>query len=30
MSKEGQDVVIKDGFIPLPAPVVQEELKKIE
>ncbi|MEK7805027.1 MAG: PstS family phosphate ABC transporter substrate-binding protein [Planctomycetota bacterium] len=30
MSKEGQDVVIKDGFIPLPASVVQEELKKIE
>jgi len=30
MSKEGQDVVIKDGFIPLPASVVHEELKKIE
>ena len=30
LSKEGQDVVIKDGFIPLPASVVLEELKKIE
>ena len=30
LSREGQDVVIKDGFIPLPASVVQEELKKIE
>ncbi len=30
LSREGQEVVVKDGFIPLPAPVVQEELKKIE
>lgn len=30
MSKEGQEVVIKDGFLPVPASVVEEELKKIE
>lgn len=30
LSKEGQDVVVKDGFVPLPASVVEEELKKIE
>ncbi|HXG21022.1 MAG TPA: phosphate ABC transporter substrate-binding protein [Methylomirabilota bacterium] len=29
-SKEGQEVVIKDGYYPLPASVVQEELKKLE
>jgi phosphate transport system substrate-binding protein len=29
-SKEGQEVVIKDGFYPLPASVVQEELAKLE
>ncbi len=29
-SKEGQEVVIKDGYLPLPAPVVQEELRKIQ
>lgn len=30
LSKEGQEVVVKDGFLPLPASVVEEELKKIE
>ncbi len=30
LSREGQEVVVKDGFIPLTASVVQEELKKIE
>src|SRR3990170_452908 len=30
LSREGQEVVIKDGFVPLPASVVGEELKKIE
>jgi phosphate transport system substrate-binding protein len=29
-SKEGQEVVVKDGFLPLPADVVKAELKKIE
>lgn len=30
LSKEGQEVVVKDGFLPVPASVVEEELKKIE
>jgi phosphate transport system substrate-binding protein len=29
-SKEGQDVVVKDGYLPLPAAIVAEELKKIQ
>lgn len=29
LSKDGQDVVIKDGYFPLPAKVVQEELAKL-
>jgi phosphate transport system substrate-binding protein len=29
-SKEGQEVVIKDGYLPLPYKIVQEELAKIE
>ena len=29
-SKEGQEVVIKDGFYPLPAAVIREELAKLE
>jgi len=29
-SYEGQDVVIKDGYLPLPKKVVDEELKKLE
>lgn len=29
-SKEGQDVVVKDGYLPLPASIVAEELKKLE
>lgn len=30
LCREGQEVVIKDGYIPLPASVVERELKKIE
>jgi phosphate transport system substrate-binding protein len=30
MSKEGQEVVIKDGYYPLPASVVNEELKNLQ
>ncbi|MCR4320301.1 MAG: PstS family phosphate ABC transporter substrate-binding protein [Candidatus Brocadiaceae bacterium] len=30
LSREGQEVVIKDGFMPLPASVVDAEFKKIE
>lgn len=30
LSKEGQEVVIKDGYLPLPAAVVTEDLKKIQ
>lgn len=29
LSKEGQEIVVKDGFIPLPKKIVEEELKKI-
>ena len=29
-SKEGQEVVVKDGYLPLPASIVTEELKKLE
>jgi phosphate transport system substrate-binding protein len=30
VSRQGQEVVIKDGYLPLPAKIVQEELKKLE
>ena len=30
LSKEGQDVVLKDGFFPLPLATVREELKKVQ
>jgi phosphate transport system substrate-binding protein len=30
LSKEGQEIVVKDGFFPLPASVVEEELKKLD
>ncbi|MCP5006210.1 MAG: phosphate ABC transporter substrate-binding protein [Planctomycetes bacterium] len=30
LSKEGQEVVVKDGYIPLPASILQEELRKVE
>jgi len=30
LSREGQEVVVKDGFLPLPASVVQEELAKLD
>ncbi len=29
-SKEGQEVVIKDGYMPIPAKVLKEELRKLE
>jgi phosphate transport system substrate-binding protein len=28
-SKEGQEIVVKDGYYPLPAKVVNEELAKL-
>jgi phosphate transport system substrate-binding protein len=30
MSYEGQEIVVKDGYLPLPYDVVREELKKLE
>ena len=30
MSKEGQEVVVKDGYLPLPGNLVKEELAKLE
>jgi phosphate transport system substrate-binding protein len=30
LSKDGQEVVVKDGYLPLNAALVQEELKKVE
>lgn len=30
LSKEGQEVVIKDGYIPIPAKILEEELKKLQ
>ena len=30
LSKEGQEVVVKDGYLPVPAKVAQEELSKIK
>ncbi len=30
LSREGQEVVIKDGYLPLPAKVVEEELQKLQ
>jgi phosphate transport system substrate-binding protein len=29
LSREGQEIVVKDGFLPLTAAVVQEELAKL-
>jgi phosphate transport system substrate-binding protein len=29
LSREGQEIVVKDGFLPLPVSVVQEELAKL-
>jgi phosphate transport system substrate-binding protein len=29
-SKEGQAIVIKDGFFPLPQPMIEKELPKLE
>ncbi len=30
MSKVGQEVVVKDGYIPLPAKVAEKELAKLQ
>ncbi len=30
LSKDGQEVVVKDGYLPLSAAIVQEELKKLD
>jgi phosphate transport system substrate-binding protein len=30
LSKDGQEVVVKDGYLPLPPAIVSEELKKLE
>jgi len=30
LSKQGQEVVIKDGYFPIPATIVKEELNKIQ
>ena len=30
MSKEGQEVVVKDGYLPLPAEIAKQELAKLE
>ncbi len=30
LSKDGQEVVVKDGYLPLPPAIVAEELKKVE
>ena len=30
LSKGGQEVVVKDGYFPIPAPIVKEELGKIQ
>ncbi|MDR7453083.1 MAG: substrate-binding domain-containing protein, partial [Armatimonadota bacterium] len=29
-SRQGQEVVIKDGYFPIPAPIAVEDLKKVE
>jgi phosphate transport system substrate-binding protein len=29
LSQQGQEVVIKDGYLPLPASVVEQELAKL-
>jgi phosphate transport system substrate-binding protein len=29
-SKEGQEVVVKDGYLPLPAEIAKQELAKLE
>ncbi len=30
VSKEGQEVVIKDGYFPIPAAIAKEELNKVQ
>ena len=30
LSKEGQQIVVKDGYLPLPAKVIEKELQKLQ
>jgi len=30
LSKSGQEIVVKDGYLPLPASVVEKELAKLK
>jgi phosphate transport system substrate-binding protein len=30
LSREGQEVVLKDGYLPLPADIARQELAKVE
>jgi phosphate transport system substrate-binding protein len=30
MSKEGQEIVVKDGYFPIPSQIAKEELSKIQ
>jgi len=30
MTKEGQEVVIKDGYFPIPASIAKEEVTKVQ
>ena len=30
LSKEGQEIVVKDGYLPLPAKVISKQLKNLE
>ena len=30
LSKEGQELVVKDGYLPLPAEIAKQELAKLE
>jgi phosphate transport system substrate-binding protein len=30
LSKEGQEVVIKDGYFPIPATIAKEELNRVQ
>jgi hypothetical protein len=30
VSREGQEVVVKDGYFPIPAQIAREELNKVQ
>ena len=30
LSREGQEVVVKDGYLPIPAKIVEQELAKLQ